>query len=412
MKTLRNALVQRSIRFGSYPAVMGATALLLVWSLQEELPYYPAVPLIAALGVAMVALLERYFPFHAAWLTDHGDTTCDAVHAVVNLCVLFAVHFLLSALPDLAAHAVWPTGWPVWAQALLAGIVIDFSLFAMHQLSHRVQWLWRFHAIHHSAERLYWLNGERRHPLHAAIMAGPGLAALVLLGAPAAAVGLWLAFLAVHLAFQHSNLDYRVGPLRYVIGTAEVHRWHHKREYEDAQVNFGEFWMVWDHLFRTFLVPARVVGAAEVGLRDAGFAAGYADQLRYPFRSKAAANLRSVSASRQQLARSAFLREVGHAKRYEEQGDLALAWRAQELAHIVAQPYWGLHLRSHCAMWWLAWRERDWREVLAQTARLALTPLGHLSGRLPANNVGTGRVGALESGNWPAELDHATLQRR
>lgn len=175
MKTLRNALVQRSIRFGSYPAVMGATALLLVWSAQNELPYYPAVPLIAALGVPFVAVLERHLPFHAAWLKDRGDTACDVMHAVVNLCVLFAVHFLLSALPDLAAHAVWPRDWPVWAQALLAGIIVDFSLFAMHQLSHRVHWLWRFHAIHHSAERLYWLNGERRHPLHAAIMAGPGL---------------------------------------------------------------------------------------------------------------------------------------------------------------------------------------------------------------------------------------------
>lgn len=28
--------------------------------------------------------------------------------------------------------------------------------------------------------------------------------------------------LAVHLAFQHSNLDYRVAPLRFVVGAAEV----------------------------------------------------------------------------------------------------------------------------------------------------------------------------------------------
>jgi sterol desaturase/sphingolipid hydroxylase (fatty acid hydroxylase superfamily) len=94
-----------------------------------------------------------------------------------------------------------------------------------------VAWLWRFHAIHHSSERLYWLNGERRHPLHAGMMAAPGLVAVVLMGAPALAVGAWLGLLAVHLAFQHSNLDYRVGPLRFLIGAAEVHRWHHKREY-------------------------------------------------------------------------------------------------------------------------------------------------------------------------------------
>ncbi|CAD0264297.1 hypothetical protein DENIT_20187 [Pseudomonas veronii] len=33
-------------------------------------------------------------------------------------------------------------------------------------------WLWRFHMVHHSAERLYWMNGERGHPLHAALMGG------------------------------------------------------------------------------------------------------------------------------------------------------------------------------------------------------------------------------------------------
>ena len=39
------------------------------------------------------------------------------------------------------------------------------------------------------------------------------------------------------------NLGYRVGPLGLLIGVAEAHRWHHKREHEDAQVNYGDFWM-------------------------------------------------------------------------------------------------------------------------------------------------------------------------
>ncbi|MDP3138656.1 MAG: DUF3703 domain-containing protein, partial [Burkholderiaceae bacterium] len=120
----------------------------------------------------------------------------------------------------------------------------------------------------------------------------------------------------------------------------------------------------------------------------------------------------SAPPTREQLARVAFLRELDLSRRLELAGDIASAWRAQELAHVIAQTYWRLHLRSHCAMWGLAWRQRDGREVLAQTARLALTPLGHLSGRLPANNVGTGRVGPLETGSWPSELDHVTFQRR
>ncbi|MDP3759688.1 MAG: sterol desaturase family protein [Ramlibacter sp.] len=239
-----------------------------------------------ATALVIVALLERQLPFHAEWLRDHQDTRCDATHAVVNLGVLMGVHAVVALLaPLLPIGTWWPGHWPLWAQALSVGLALDFSLYVVHCLSHRHDWLWRFHAIHHSAERLYWLNGERRHPLHAAMMAGPGLTVAVLLGAPALAIGAWLGLLAVHLAFQHSNLDYRLGPFRLLIGAAEVHRWHHKREYEDAQVNFGEFWMLWDHLFGTFRLPQQRLGATEVGLKDADFPVHYGRQLAYPFRA-------------------------------------------------------------------------------------------------------------------------------
>ena len=169
---------------------------------------------------------------------------------------------------------------------LLAGLVIDLGLYAMHRFSHRVRWAWKLHAIHHSAERLYWLNGERRHPLSALLMAGPGLGLTVALGAPPLVISAWLTLMSVQLAFQHANVDYRVGPLRRWLGVAEVHRWHHKRDYEDAQVNFGEFLLIWDHLFGTFYDAANKLGDAQVGLKERDFPTGYRAQLIAPFRRK------------------------------------------------------------------------------------------------------------------------------
>ncbi|WLH26033.1 sterol desaturase family protein [Pseudomonas sp. FP215] len=87
-------------------------------------------------------------------------------------------------------------------------------------------------------------------------------------GAPSAIVATGFGILTVHLAFQHSNLDYRVGWLRHFLGVAEIHRWHHKRDFEDAQVNFGEFLMVWDRLFGTFYDSSGELGEAEVGLHE------------------------------------------------------------------------------------------------------------------------------------------------
>jgi len=411
MKTKELRFIEPIIRYGSYPLILGATALVLFGGLAASWPYFPTVPLTVAAALASIAMLERSLPFHSAWGQDRRDRVCEAIHAMVNLMVLFTVHAVVATLAPLwSAGAWWPVQWPLWAQALAVGVVLDLSLYSVHWLSHRVTWLWRFHAIHHSSERLYWLNGERRHPLHAGMMAAPGLLAVVLMGAPALAIGAWLGLLAVHLAFQHSNLDYRVGPLRFVIGAAEVHRWHHKREYEDAQVNYGEFWMVWDHLFGTFRLPNHKLGANEVGLKEADFPMDYGPQLVYPFRRQPVPT--DASAGDYALARAAFLREAGLAASSEAVGDLRAAWRAHELGHIVSQPYLGLHLSSHAAMLGLAWRTRNYSEVLAQVARLAMAPVGHVLGRTPPQNVGTGRFGLMEEGTWPTELDPITLQRQ
>lgn len=412
MTTKKLPFADTIIRYGSYPLVLGATALVLFGGLAAGLPYFPTVPLTVAAALSCVALLERRLPFHADWARDHRDSMCDVIHAMVNLVVLLAVHGVVAALaPLLAAGKWWPDHWPLWAQALAVGAVLDLSLYSVHWLSHKVGWLWRFHAIHHSSERLYWLNGERRHPLHAGMMAAPGLLVVVLMGAPALAIGAWLGLLAVHLAFQHSNLDYSVGPLRFLIGAAEVHRWHHKREYEDAQVNYGEFWMVWDHLFGTFRLPKHKLGANEVGLKETDFPMSYLPQLVYPFaRPRAAAD--SGSMSPRSRARRAYERETMSAAAQAARGNVNEAWRAYELAHVISQPYLSMHLDSHASMLGFAWRLRNWSEVRAQVLRLVAAPFGHLLGRTPPNNVGTGRVGLTDPGEWPTELDLRTLERQ
>ncbi|MBI2383974.1 MAG: sterol desaturase family protein [Gammaproteobacteria bacterium] len=174
----------------------------------------------------------------------------------------------------------------MWAQILLAGLVMDLGLYLMHRASHANGFLWRLHAIHHMPERLYWLNGGRRHPLSALLLAGPGLLALLALGATPITVAAWMSIMSIHLAFQHANLDYRLGPLRHLLGVAEMHRWHHKREFEDAQVNFGEVFLIWDRLFGTHFDAPRSPAAGEIGLRDGGIPGTYFGQLLWPFRRR------------------------------------------------------------------------------------------------------------------------------
>jgi len=280
--------VKSSIRWGSYPLIFLGCSFLQWQIIEQGLPYWPLTPLVATVGIVLIALLERVQPYEAAWNYDHDDTAVDVLHAAFSLTLIFTVveisTFSRSFLPDafLNIASVWPVESPLWVQVLLAGAIIDFGLWFMHWLSHQNHFLWRLHALHHSSERLYWLNGERRHPISALLLASPGLIVAIVLGAPAPVIGCWFAIIAVHLAFQHSNLDYSVGIFRHVLGVAEIHRWHHKREYEDAQVNFGEFWMIWDQLFRTFKYQKNGVRAGEVGMRE-NMPSTYLKQLQWPF---------------------------------------------------------------------------------------------------------------------------------
>lgn len=275
------------IRYLSFPLIEGGAVLSIVLMASRGVAYWPAFPLVALVAVALVAILERFLPYERSWNEDHGgDTLMDVLHIAVNQLLIqasVAVAFgLRGLLPE--ASSLWPNTAPLWSQVLLAGVIVDFGLYTMHRLSHHFEFLWRLHMLHHSPERMYWMNGGRRHPISALILAGPSLTVLILLGATPIAVGAWLAILSVHLSFQHSNLDYSLGPVRHLFCVAENHRWHHKREFEDAQVNFGELFAVWDHLFGSYHDAKTTPRAGEVGLIDTIVPSTYLEQLAWPFR--------------------------------------------------------------------------------------------------------------------------------
>jgi sterol desaturase/sphingolipid hydroxylase (fatty acid hydroxylase superfamily) len=278
-------MLKKLIRLSSYPLILGicAAGIILLDFHNDRL--WPWSTLIALAGVLAVGLLERFAPFEPRWLQTQDDVLTDLWHNFINLSLIQFASVVLFVWTDSVPTdwRLWPTDWPFAAQLLIVAVILDLSLYVMHRLSHDVNWLWKLHAIHHSPERLYWLNGERRHPVHALLLAAPGLTLLAIVAAPQNLIAIWFAILTVHLAFQHSNLDYTLGPLRKWLGVAEVHRWHHKREFEDAQVNYGEFFMIWDRLFGTFYAVERRVNADELGLRDRTFPRTYWGQLKYPF---------------------------------------------------------------------------------------------------------------------------------
>jgi hypothetical protein len=79
-------------------------------------------------------------------------------------------------------------------------------------------------------------------------------------------------------------------------------------------------------------------------------------------------------------------------------------WLALMAAHVVGQSSFPLHWDSHVRMLGLAWETRDVGEIAGQLLRLALVPLGHAVGRLPAGNIGRATVNAFRPMDPPTEV--------
>ncbi len=243
---------------------------------------------IFAAAVAVSFLTEQWLPYEPQWNRSLGDRRRDTLHALVNESLNALGLLVLPGLTALlAVEGIWPRGWPLWEQLLMAVFLADAGITLMHYASHRLAPLWRLHAVHHSVQRLYGFNGLMKHPLHQMLEATAGLLPLILLGIPLEVAQLLALAIAIQLLLQHSNVDMRLGPLRWVFAWAPVHRFHHMKYGRAGDVNFGLFFNLWDWLLGTaFYRDGYRMGPGDLGIGSRpDFPVEYAAQLRDPFMS-------------------------------------------------------------------------------------------------------------------------------
>jgi sterol desaturase/sphingolipid hydroxylase (fatty acid hydroxylase superfamily) len=227
-------------------------------------------------ALAMIAVLEHVYPYHQRWRRPEHDVRVDATHSI-TLAILIALvtPFVLSAgvlvwgaFSRYVGSALWPTEWPLLIQIALALIVAELPGYWVHRWEHEWQGLWRFHATHHSAPRLYWLNAGRFHPIDTLMTFVPSFFLLALLGCNEKILAYFTLISAIHGAFQHANLQLRLGMLNYFFSMAELHRWHHSKTVEEANHNYGQTISIWDTVFGTRFLPADRSPPKEIGIAD------------------------------------------------------------------------------------------------------------------------------------------------
>ena len=176
----------------------------------------------------------------------------------------------------------WVASLGGWVQVILVLLMGDLLIYWGHRLQHRVDFLWRFHAVHHSSEHLDWLAAHREHPLDS-------LYTLLLVNLPIFALGFSIQSLAYFAAFRglwailiHANVRFPLpGVVRVLIGGPELHHWHHDRDRDFG--NYANVSPLMDVLFGTYHCPGDepiATGIAEP------MPPGYLGQLLHPFRKR------------------------------------------------------------------------------------------------------------------------------
>lgn len=187
--------------------------------------------------------------------------------------------WLTAAVPASFRAAVAAQPW--WAQAIQVVLLSDFCIYWGHRLQHRVTFLWRFHAIHHSAEHLDWLAAHREHPVDTVYTMGLINLPAFLLGFPLETLAGLVAFRGIWAIYIHSNVRLPIGPLRVLIGAPELHHWHHDRN-RDAG-NYANISPLMDLMFGTYVCPDHE--PEEFGIKEP-IPRSYLGQLLYPFKSR------------------------------------------------------------------------------------------------------------------------------
>jgi sterol desaturase/sphingolipid hydroxylase (fatty acid hydroxylase superfamily) len=220
-----------------------------------------------ALMTAIFAPLEHFFAvrkekfFRKGWATDCGWYFINSLTPIFLLgppsaVIAMLVHRVLPAAVTGAAAAL-----PLWARMVAAMVVGEIGFYWGHRWCHEIKLLWRFHAIHHSAEHVNFLVNTRAHPVDMVFTRLCGLALLYATGLaspvgrnPTLVPALVLLVGSTWSYFIHANVRWRLGPLEELISSPAFHHWHHTRN-DHKDHNYSSMLPVMDRVFGTFYLP-------------------------------------------------------------------------------------------------------------------------------------------------------------
>ncbi|MGR9046642.1 MAG: sterol desaturase family protein [Gammaproteobacteria bacterium] len=144
---------------------------------------------------------------------------------------------------------------------LLSFLLFDLAIYLWHVASHKNEFLWRFHKVHHSDKTVNVTTGFRFHVFDLFLEILFKCIFVMIIGVEAYVV---LAIELIELSFiffHHSNLSFEKEAIisKFII-TPALHRTHHSALRSEHDSNYGIVLSIWDQLFgtRKELVPQKL----------------------------------------------------------------------------------------------------------------------------------------------------------
>ena len=153
---------------------------------------------------------------------------------------------------------------PAWLEVCCAVLLMDYTLYMWHVLTHRVPALWRFHVVHHLDLDLDASTAVRFHFGELALSTPWRVAQVVLIGTSPLALSIWQTALLVAILFHHSNVELPLAierRLGRVFVTPRMHGIHHSIARDQVNSNWSSGLALWDRIHGTLKlnVPQREI---------------------------------------------------------------------------------------------------------------------------------------------------------
>jgi hypothetical protein len=144
--------VRTAIAVTLVPASIVGGVCAALWAMNSGIDPVMVIFPISLASLVLVIVMERILPYRREWNHSHGDLRTDALYYLTQFVVGGLLAPVLGALTIIIGGwlsaqmggSIWPYGWPILAQVLLATVVREFFDYWAHpvEIAYRFSLVW------------------------------------------------------------------------------------------------------------------------------------------------------------------------------------------------------------------------------------------------------------------------------